>query len=376
MLAMLPSPAREDYEPFPSPHSGWTSPAEPQPDTFFGKKLIELDGLTAAAGLGISLVGPPDGAPSPANSPRSPIAAPPPLPEALQYEAKVKADMDVDGDGVITLEEEVAYAKRLGGLTLSAPALAGGVPAYSRSASHQRSSSLGSRPGSLGSSTSRLLMRAGEPLKAARAAAAMLPKMPSALDDSDGDSGDEGDGHADSRLPSVSVTELRAAYERSQTRARDGRREPVAPVRIDDGLPCRLETGEEVVFFCGVIDILQQYGLRKQLEHRYKALRYARDRSGISVTDPRTYASRFLSFVLNIFEEQGASSARAAVMPEVPEDAPVEEELEAWASEPPNEQRGDANAEETAARREGLPSGQFGEMGSTVGHSSVDRLNA
>jgi hypothetical protein len=46
-----------------------------------------------------------------------------------------------------------------------------------------------------------------------------------------------------------------------------------------------------------IIDILQQYGARKKLEHRYKTLRYAGERAGISVTSPPVYAKRFLQFM-------------------------------------------------------------------------------
>ena len=41
------------------------------------------------------------------------------------------------------------------------------------------------------------------------------------------------------------------------------------------------------MIFGGIIDILQQYGTRKQLEHGHKPIRYHDEREGISVTDPR-----------------------------------------------------------------------------------------
>jgi 1-phosphatidylinositol-4-phosphate 5-kinase len=309
MLAMLHYPGREDCEWVPSPDLGAATPPEEAPP----ERLVlphSVGHELARAPTGLGLVVPPYDEASPLNdSPRSPISAPPPLPEAMSYESEVKAAMDADGDGIITLEEEVAYAKRLGGIGLSAPALAGGVQPYRRPSGLSRSASV-SRSGSIGS-TPRLLM--GDSFKGTRTAS--VAADPAAEPQGSDESEDESEIAAEMRLPNVSPTELSVAYERSQARARDGRREPVAPVRIDDGLPCRLETGEEVVFFCGVIDILQQYGLRKRLEHRYKAIRYVRDRSGISVTDPKTYASRFLSFVLNLFEEQGAASARAAAPP-------------------------------------------------------------
>ena len=93
-------------------------------------------------------------------------------------------------------------------------------------------------------------------------------------------------------------------------------------MRREDGVAVSLsDSGEEAVLFCGIIDILQQYGARKQLEHRYKAMRHFGNRAGISihrpapnsrlsssqpfaaslgisVTDPRTYERRFLAFIL------------------------------------------------------------------------------
>lgn len=308
MLAMLHYPGREDCDSMPSPDMGSaTPPEESLSEGLVLPESVKQEPARAPVSLGI-VVPPCDDAASLNDSPRSPIAAPLPLPEAFDYESHVKAAIDVDGDGIITVEEEVAYAKRLGGIALSVPALAGGVQPY------RRASGL-SRSGSTGGLTPRLMM--SDSFKGMRAAS--IGAEPTAEAPGSDDSEGESEVAAEMRLPSVTTAELSEAYERSQARARDGRREPVAPVRIDDGLPCRLETGEEVVFFCGVIDILQQYGLRKRLEHRYKAIRYVRDRSGISVTDPKTYASRFLSFVLNLFEEHGTAAARAAAPPGAPE---------------------------------------------------------
>lgn len=44
--------------------------------------------------------------------------------------------------------------------------------------------------------------------------------------------------------------------------------------------------GEEVLVICALIDILQQYGTRKKLEHTFKSIKYRSERAGISVTDP------------------------------------------------------------------------------------------
>jgi hypothetical protein len=51
-------------------------------------------------------------------------------------------------------------------------------------------------------------------------------------------------------------------------------------------------------YYCGIIDILQVYSLKKQLEHQYKATRY--DASGVSVTRPHVYAARFRTFLSSI----------------------------------------------------------------------------
>ena len=93
------------------------------------------------------------------------------------------------------------------------------------------------------------------------------------------------------------------------------------------------------MIFGGIIDILQQYGTRKQLEHGYKSIRYHDEREGISVTDPASYAARFSKFILSKFiadPTKGAApvesslSARmaAAGMAEEGEEAGVAEEGE------------------------------------------------
>jgi len=53
------------------------------------------------------------------------------------------------------------------------------------------------------------------------------------------------------------------------------------------------ETNE--LYFMGIIDILQPYDLRKQLEHSIKSFRY--DRHQISAVNPREYCDRFLNFI-------------------------------------------------------------------------------
>lgn len=69
--------------------------------------------------------------------------------------------------------------------------------------------------------------------------------------------------------------------------------------------------GQEVMIFGGIIDILQQYGTRKQLEHQYKSIRYQKEKEGISVTDPTHYAARFSKFILAKFIADPTKGAAA-----------------------------------------------------------------
>ncbi|KAI4296248.1 hypothetical protein L6164_036221 [Bauhinia variegata] len=58
----------------------------------------------------------------------------------------------------------------------------------------------------------------------------------------------------------------------------------------------------DVVLYMGIIDILQDYNLRKKLEHGCKSTRY--DSMTISVIEPRLYAQRFVHFLENkVFPE-------------------------------------------------------------------------
>lgn len=51
----------------------------------------------------------------------------------------------------------------------------------------------------------------------------------------------------------------------------------------------------DVVLYMGIIDILQEYNVRKKLEHACKSLQY--DPMTISVVEPKTYAERFINFM-------------------------------------------------------------------------------
>jgi hypothetical protein len=67
------------------------------------------------------------------------------------------------------------------------------------------------------------------------------------------------------------------------------------------------------IYYCGIIDILQVYSLKKQLEHQYKATRY--DASGVSVTRPHVYAARFRTFLSSIILHEKQQPIRVAPRP-------------------------------------------------------------
>ncbi|OEL34542.1 Phosphatidylinositol 4-phosphate 5-kinase 9 [Dichanthelium oligosanthes] len=57
----------------------------------------------------------------------------------------------------------------------------------------------------------------------------------------------------------------------------------------------------DVVLYLGIIDILQEYNLRKKIEHTYKSIKY--NSLSISVVEPNFYSERFLKFIRTIFPE-------------------------------------------------------------------------
>jgi len=62
------------------------------------------------------------------------------------------------------------------------------------------------------------------------------------------------------------------------------------------------EGGEEwydVILYLGIIDIFQDYGVRKRLEHCYKSIQHSS--KTISAVHPKMYSSRFQDFVSQIF---------------------------------------------------------------------------
>jgi len=55
------------------------------------------------------------------------------------------------------------------------------------------------------------------------------------------------------------------------------------------------------VIYFGIIDFLQEYNMRKRLEHQGKAMLYL-NKSSISVTNPAAYGTRFRSFMSKLFQ--------------------------------------------------------------------------
>ena len=66
-------------------------------------------------------------------------------------------------------------------------------------------------------------------------------------------------------------------------------------IKFTGGIPARSEKGERLLLFLGIIDILQQYKLKKKMEHAWKAA--VHDGNSVSVTRPDFYKQRFLSFI-------------------------------------------------------------------------------
>ena len=54
--------------------------------------------------------------------------------------------------------------------------------------------------------------------------------------------------------------------------------------------------GEDVIYFLGIIDILQTYNRKKKMEHMFKSI-ITSNKSAISAVDAAFYADRFLSFI-------------------------------------------------------------------------------
>ncbi|PIN23932.1 Phosphatidylinositol-4-phosphate 5-kinase [Handroanthus impetiginosus] len=58
----------------------------------------------------------------------------------------------------------------------------------------------------------------------------------------------------------------------------------------------------DVVLYLGIIDILQQYNIKKKIEHTCKSMKF--DPLSISVVEPKIYSKRFITFLQKIFPVQ------------------------------------------------------------------------
>ncbi|KAK9287452.1 hypothetical protein L1049_015873 [Liquidambar formosana] len=58
----------------------------------------------------------------------------------------------------------------------------------------------------------------------------------------------------------------------------------------------------DVVLYLGMIDILQEYNLKKKVEHAYKSLRC--DPLSISAVEPKLYSKRFINFLEKVFPDK------------------------------------------------------------------------
>jgi len=100
------------------------------------------------------------------------------------------------------------------------------------------------------------------------------------------------------KMPKLTDDDFASAFRKARASSWTVRKE----FAIDDGIPARTKDGEDVLIFGGIIDILQVYGARKKLEHRYKSMRYRSERAGISVTNPTMYAQRMANFLWSKFQ--------------------------------------------------------------------------
>ena len=153
-------------------------------------------------------------------------------------------------------------------------------------------------------------------------------------------------------LPKLTDADFASAFHKARMSTWSSRKD----FAIDDGVEAQFSTGEKVLIFGGLIDILQVYGARKKLEHQYKSLRFRNEREGISVTDPGKYASRMSAFVWSKFCEAPRVGADGASLSTHPEETSVDLERSATlgssaaggsGSAPPTPREGSATSPHT-----------------------------
>ncbi|KAK4378668.1 hypothetical protein RND71_000530 [Anisodus tanguticus] len=72
-------------------------------------------------------------------------------------------------------------------------------------------------------------------------------------------------------------------------------------VMQDESASVQIELFEvyDVVLYLGIIDILQDYNMKKKLEHTYKSMQF--EPMSISAIEPKIYSKRFLNFLEKVF---------------------------------------------------------------------------
>jgi len=75
------------------------------------------------------------------------------------------------------------------------------------------------------------------------------------------------------------------------------------------GIPAVNDNGDLLLLYVGIIDILQNYRLRKKLEHAFKSTLVTREE--ISVCNPSHYGDRFVRFLSHKVFRKGGSNGNA-----------------------------------------------------------------
>lgn len=110
------------------------------------------------------------------------------------------------------------------------------------------------------------------------------------------------------------------------------------------GIPAYTNTGEQIMVYCGIIDILQCYKTLKKMEHFFKSILY--DGDTVSVHRPDFYAQRYKSFLKDVvFKQKAISNIPTIIEPkhesskneEKPETDEKPEEIQKNTDEPPEE---------------------------------------
>ena len=68
-------------------------------------------------------------------------------------------------------------------------------------------------------------------------------------------------------------------------------------------IPSRASSQKREIYFLALVDILTQYGVKKQAAKVAKTVKYgSKDVEGISTVEPEQYAAKFLDFMSNAIE--------------------------------------------------------------------------